>query len=398
MTNPYFTASGAPAAQTRGISSNQRSEFTLIQTGFDKLPSLNNLYANGGNFAVDTGTSGTLAVTISVNVTSLFEGMEVVVKTKFACPGASSIIVTGSAAFASTSIVRNDGSALQSNDWAANDYLQLRYNATSGSFQMERQVSTSPTSGLPTGGGTMTGQLKFAKGAPVVAAATVNLDIATGNDFHMTGNTTITAFTIAAGQLLKVIVDGTPLITYNATSLKVPSLANIQAAAGDTFWIMGDGSSNSIITDYTRASGVALVATPLATSADIIAGTSNTKFVSPLTLLAAIGFSAYTQTADQTITANGALTIAHGLGRTPVQISGFIRNISVAELGYTLGDIIAISLGSTSLTDAIGASVTYDATNLFVKFSSTLSALQKTTGVQNGITNARWALFLRVWA
>jgi hypothetical protein len=87
----------------------------------------------------------------------------------------------------------------------------------------------------------------------------VNLDTAGGNDFHMTGNTTITAFTIASGQLLKVVVDGAPLITYNATTLKMPGAASIQAAAGDTFWIMGDGSGNAIITDYTKASGLATV-------------------------------------------------------------------------------------------------------------------------------------------
>lgn len=396
MSNPYFTASGTPAAQTRGISSNQRSEFTLIQTGFDKLPSLNNLYANGGNFAVDTGATGALAVTISVNVTSLFEGMEVVVKTKFSCPGASTIIVTGSATFASTSIVRNDGSALQSNDWAANDYLQLRYNATSGSFQMERQVSTSPTSGLPTSGGTMTGQLKFAKGAAVVAAATVNLDSATGNDFHMIGNTTITAFTIAAGQLLKVIVDGTPLITYNATSLKVPGVANIQAAAGDTFWIMGDGSGNSIITDYTYANGNAATSAQIKTGADVL------KPLTPAATLAAQGFTAYFQSADQTITAAGVLTIAHGLGRIPVMMQGYIRNVT-AELGYSIGDIVPVPLGGTQNAINAGVTVTPDATNLSVRYGSqattTIQVLNKTTGSAAVLAaNANWSFFLRAWA
>lgn len=393
MSNPYFTASGTPAAQTRGISSNQRTEFTSIQSGFDKLPSLNNLYANGGNFAVDTGTSGALAVTISVNVTSLFEGMEVVVKTKFSCPGASIIIVTGSAAFASTSIVRNDGSALQSNDWAANDYLQLRYNATSGSFQMERQVSTSPTSGLPTTGGTMTGQIKYAKGAAVVAAATVNLDAATGNDFHMTGNTTITAFTIAAGQLLKVIVDGTPLITYNATSLKVPGLANIQAAAGDTFWIMGDGSGNSIITDYTYANG------NVATSAQIKTGTDVLKSLTPAAALTALGFTAYFQSTDQTITAAGLLTIAHGLGRTPVSVQPLLKNVT-ADSGYVIGDITLVSLEKGGASQ--GVSLTWDATNIFVRFGSTaantFSITNKTTGASGSITNTNWSFLLRAWA
>lgn len=37
MANPYYTPSGIPATQTRGVSANQRAEFISIETGFDDV-------------------------------------------------------------------------------------------------------------------------------------------------------------------------------------------------------------------------------------------------------------------------------------------------------------------------------------------------------------------------
>lgn len=37
MTNPYYTQTGAPVAQSRGASMSIRSEFGLVQTGFDNV-------------------------------------------------------------------------------------------------------------------------------------------------------------------------------------------------------------------------------------------------------------------------------------------------------------------------------------------------------------------------
>jgi hypothetical protein len=312
--------------------------------------------------------------------------------------GAATITATGATSLGAKSIFRADGSALVAGDLLAGQFVEMRYNATSGAFQLLNTISTSPTSGLPTTGGTMTGQLRFAKGTAVVAAGTVNLDAATGNDFHMTGNTTITAFTIAAGQLIKVIVDGTPLITYNATSLKVPGQANIQAAAGDTFWIMGDGSSNAIITDYTRADGSTL---SLATSSEIKTGTNAVKGITPATLLAANGFTAYAQTADQTITVAGALTIAHGLGRIPILLVGFLRCIT-GELNYTAGDIVPVGFNlGTAAAGGLGTTLIPDATNLNLRYANSgavFNLLDKTSGNSNVITPANWKFFARAWA
>ena len=55
-------------------------------------------------------------------------------------------------------------------------------------------------------------------GADIVAAATLNLEAATGNFVHVTGNTTITAITLSDGQQRTVYFTGTPILTNGGSS------------------------------------------------------------------------------------------------------------------------------------------------------------------------------------
>lgn len=402
MTNEYFTQPPDLAPETKARSVDINTLAAAVTTAFDKVPGRTQFYIGTENYAVDTGVVNALVAAVNVAVTALADGMEVVVRAAVTPTAAATLAVTGLTAFGAKNIFRADGSAMIGGEWVAGQFVGFRYRATTDAWQMDVAASTSPTSGLPTSGGTMTGQLKFAKGAAVVAAATVNLDAATGNDFHMTGNTTITAFTIAAGQLLKVIVDGAPLITYNATSLKVPGLANIQCAAGDTFWIMGDGAGNAIITDFMPATGQALVPATAATAAEIKTGSNAVKPIVPSAALSAFGFTAYFQSADQTITGAGALTIAHGLGRAPVNMQGFLRN-TTAENGYSIGDIVPVPLGCTqNVASSYGVTISPDSTNLNVRYGSqatnTIQITNKSTGANTIATNANWNFFVRAWA
>jgi len=93
------------------------------------------------------------------------------------------------------------------------------------------------------------------KGADIASAATINLTTATGNLIHITGTTTITAITIPSGAEREVVFDGVLTLTYNATTLILPTAANIITAAGDTATIRGDGSGNARVVKYQRANG-----------------------------------------------------------------------------------------------------------------------------------------------
>lgn len=89
------------------------------------------------------------------------------------------------------------------------------------------------------------------------------------------GTITINSFGNARmGAVKKLRFSGVLVLTYNATSLILPALANITTAANDCIEVMSLGSGNWIVTKYTRASGLPLVGT--ITSGTVIATTSGT--------------------------------------------------------------------------------------------------------------------------
>lgn len=97
----------------------------------------------------------------------------------------------------------------------------------------------------------------FKKGADIPSAGTTNLAIATGNYVHITGTTTITAFgTVNSGVPFMLIFDGALTLTHNGTSLILPGAGNIVTSAGDSMFIVSEGSGNWRCFNYTRAVGV----------------------------------------------------------------------------------------------------------------------------------------------
>lgn len=106
------------------------------------------------------------------------------------------------------------------------------------------------------------------------------------------------------------------------------------------------------------------------------------------------GGAASFTSAEQTITAAGALTLAHGLTGTPTQINAYLVN-KTAEHGYSIGDFLAVDVGqqSTSAVDNLGLSIVPDGTNLNIRFGSnaiTFLILNKTTGASANLTDANW--------
>ena len=107
-----------------------------------------------------------------------------------------------------------------------------------------------------------------AKGASIAAAATTDIwTPADGNLYHITGlGGPITSFGTApqAGAERTLIFDSTGVVlTYNATSLLLPSLANITTVAGDRAIVRADTTGNMIVVDYVRASGQSVAFAPL---------------------------------------------------------------------------------------------------------------------------------------
>lgn len=96
--------------------------------------------------------------------------------------------------------------------------------------------------------------------------------------------------------------------------------------------------------------------------------------------------------AEQTITAAGALTIPHGLGAKPFLVVGSII-CKTAELGYAVADEPIVGLGFADAASSYGVSVIADATNLNIRYGSQANVFivgNKGTGAINGITLANW--------
>ena len=103
----------------------------------------------------------------------------------------------------------------------------------------------------------------------------------------------------------------------------------------------------------------------------------------------AAGVTKFTSS-DQTITAAGSLTIAHGLSGSPDMVQVFLVCVT-GEANYTTGDVV---LWGANTTNAVkGLSVRPDGTNINVRFASTTSTFNlpdRTTGNDSVLTNANW--------
>ena len=87
--------------------------------------------------------------------------------------------------------------------------------------------------------------LGYEQVSTLAAAATTNIGAQGTEIVIITGNTTITAFdNVAAGVVRMLRFTGTPLLTYNATSLILPGGVNYQIVAGDVFIFESMGSGN----------------------------------------------------------------------------------------------------------------------------------------------------------
>lgn len=199
--------------------------------------------------------------------------------------------------------------------------------------------------------------------ANVSSTATVDLVTAAPNTRHIniTGTTTITGFTIDAGDCYFVRFNAALTLT-NGAGLVTQSGANITTAAGDTCILRATADNVVEILSYAEPYG---------------------KYVSP----------------EQTITSGGRLTLAHGIGTPPEQVQ-LEAICKIAELGWTVGQSIIIppQAGGFASTNC-GLSVAKDASNLVIQYGSTASVLLacNAAGYVLGLTNANWRIIVRAW-
>jgi hypothetical protein len=147
MSNDYFESSTYQITPgTRAKASDLNTAYDALETGLDKLPSETNMKRGLINYAVDTGAVDAYVVTLTYAPTVYTDGMEVVFKASASNTGACTINVNSLGA---KSITRQDGSTPVAGDIGADKIVQIRYNSTSGNYEIQGSI------GAQTGSGTM---------------------------------------------------------------------------------------------------------------------------------------------------------------------------------------------------------------------------------------------------
>jgi hypothetical protein len=142
-------------------------------------------------------------------------------------------------------IVNIDGSALGANQIVANRTAQVMY--YNGVFQL---ISVGNFTGVTVG--------TFGTEVALPSAATTDVGSVPAHTGLITGNATITSFGNSANlsaPFYMIRFSGTPILTFNAISLQLPTNASIQAQPGDAAIAQFLGNGNWKITNYQTSTG-----------------------------------------------------------------------------------------------------------------------------------------------
>lgn len=372
-------------------------------------------YATGSisEYAVTTGSANNYILTPSPAITEYTAGQGFNIKINVTNTGPSTINVSNLGA---KDIVRPAASALVGGELVADSVYRIVYDGTN--FQIEGLLYN-PTGGLSTLASAVSG--------------TTDLGSVSTHLVAITGTNAITSFGTSAtlsNPLYFIRFTGILTLTHNGTSLIIPGAANITTANGDTAIVEYLGSGNWKVHEYTRLTAFPLVTVPIASGgtgqvtalagfdalkqaatdayagvseyasdAEFQTGTATDRSVTPANVLNSLGFADQYVSAQQTITAAGLLTLAHGLGREPEIIQLQLECLT-AEHNYSIGDKIKVNFGALNGANGVNASVRFDTTNIYIRFGNTnptFSYPNNTTGAGNDLTNANWALVVKAW-
>lgn len=199
------------------------------------------------------------------------------------------------------------------------------------------------------------------QGSDVASAGTIS--VGEGGYFNVTGTTTITDIDFAtdrAGRLVWLKFAGALTLTHNATTLILPTGANITTAAGDIACFVSEGTDNVRCVSYTRASGAALVGGGIGGST----GATDNR------ILRADGTGGATaQSSGAEVDDNGYLAITVSSGLAVPNVYGLTDTNSGLCIGG--GDNVTIVAGGLSLLGfSGGASVIQTASSYQYTWSS----------------------------
>lgn len=256
----------------------------------------------------------------------------------------------------------------------------------------------------------------FSSGTDNSGGATITLG--DGRSFNLiTSTTAITAFAFTddvVGRLATIRFNTIRTLTFNATSLIVPTVANITTAVGDIAEIESRGSGNFRVNWYTRADGTALTGGGGGGSGTVTTVTGTAPVVITSTPTTTPNVTLATNTLDTINTAGADIASAgttsiggqigqnvHVTGTTTITsfgncTAGIMRAVTfTGALTLTQNATSLILIGATSHTTTAGSVGTYicDTTNNWREFTyHDASALPATAkfDVQLFTTSGTW--------
>jgi hypothetical protein len=253
------------------------------------------------------------------------------------------------------------------------------------------------------------------QGSNIASATTITIPASGGGYFRVTGTTTITGINEVVsknGRAVRLVFDGILTLTHNATSLILPTGANITTAAGDSAVFVQEDASNNYwrCVDYERKDGTSLYQGIVTTKGDVLtygtaparqavgtnlqvltansAATNGLEWATPI-------FSKGITSADQTITTGGTINIAHGLGAIPSLVVPYLKCTST-DVGYSVGDVVLAPLSN----DTYGLGISLTASNVTLMYNNTATCIQildKSTRNNATIDKTKWVAFVRAY-
>ena len=220
------------------------------------------------------------------------------------------------------------------------------------------------------------------------------------------GNVSVVTTSLAALSANAMVANGIYTLVYDANGTRW-QLQGFTAATATGLLPMNNLSDVSNAATSRNNLGAAAIASPTFTGTPsaptAAAGTSTTQLATTAFVQNNSAVHESFTSSPQAITTAGGLTIAHGLSAAPSLLWTYLV-CQTAEYGWSVGDKYLVSFGGPyggTSTTAEGAAVSFDATNVYVRWSNDVplnNLMNKNTGGYAALTNANWKLVVKALA